>query len=145
MLIDICLLILMLNDIPWREGKIRHSSPSPTPVFFLGEFHRQRSLAGYSPWGHKESDMTEWLPLSPSKDLCLSETASNYLKQTLKMVFFFGKCTEYLGYKRSSDLFYVLCYLPNALSHSPLFPSWDNWQTLSLFFPLFLLLWVQGL
>ena len=30
-----------------------------TPVFLLGEFHGQRSLAGYSPWGHKESDMTE--------------------------------------------------------------------------------------
>jgi len=24
-----------------------------------GEFHGQRSLAGYSPWGHKESDRTE--------------------------------------------------------------------------------------
>ena len=23
------------------------------------EFHGQRSLAGYSPWGHKESDVTE--------------------------------------------------------------------------------------
>ena len=23
--------------------------------------HGQRSLAGYSPWGHKELDMTEWL------------------------------------------------------------------------------------
>ena len=23
------------------------------------EFYRQRSLAGYGPWGHKESDMTE--------------------------------------------------------------------------------------
>ena len=31
----------------------------PTPVFFPGEFHGQRSLAGYRPWGHKESDMTE--------------------------------------------------------------------------------------
>ena len=26
----------------------------PTPVFLPGEFHGQRSLAGYSPWGHKE-------------------------------------------------------------------------------------------
>ena len=26
-----------------------------------GKSHRQRSLAGYSPWGHKESDMTERL------------------------------------------------------------------------------------
>ena len=34
-------------------------SRQPTPVFMPGEFHGQRSLAGYSPWGHKESDMTE--------------------------------------------------------------------------------------
>ena len=30
----------------------------PTPVFLLGEFHGQRSLAGYSLWGSKESDAT---------------------------------------------------------------------------------------
>ena len=33
----------------------------PTPVFLPGESHGQRSLVGYSPWGHKESDMTERL------------------------------------------------------------------------------------
>ena len=33
----------------------------PTPVFLLGESHRQRSLVGYSPWGCKELDMTERL------------------------------------------------------------------------------------
>ena len=31
------------------------------PVFFPGEFHGLRSLAGYSSWGHKELDMTERL------------------------------------------------------------------------------------
>ena len=31
----------------------------PTPVFLPGESHGQRSLAGYSPWGHKESYRTE--------------------------------------------------------------------------------------
>ena len=31
----------------------------PTPVFLPGESHGQRSLAGYSPSGHKESDMIE--------------------------------------------------------------------------------------
>ena len=41
--------------IPWRREW------QPTPVFLPGEFHGQRSLAGYSPWGCKESDMTEWL------------------------------------------------------------------------------------
>ena len=35
-----------------------------TPVFWPGEFHGQRSLAGYSPWGHKEWDKTEQLMLS---------------------------------------------------------------------------------
>ena len=30
-----------------------------TPVFLPGEFHGQRGLAGYTPWGHKESDMTK--------------------------------------------------------------------------------------
>ena len=31
----------------------------PTPVFLPGESHGQRSLVGYSPWGHKESDTAE--------------------------------------------------------------------------------------
>ena len=31
----------------------------PTPVFLPGKFQGQRSLVGYSPWDHKESDMTE--------------------------------------------------------------------------------------
>ena len=30
----------------------------PTPVFLPGESHGQRSLAGYSPWGHKGADRT---------------------------------------------------------------------------------------
>ena len=41
-----------VRKIPWSRKW------QPTPVFLLGEFHGQRSLAGYSPWGHKESDMT---------------------------------------------------------------------------------------
>ena len=34
-----------------------HSSP-PTPVFLPGESYGQRSLVGYSPWGHKQLDPT---------------------------------------------------------------------------------------
>ena len=30
----------------------------PIPVFFLGKSHGQRSLVGYSLWGHKESATT---------------------------------------------------------------------------------------
>ena len=46
---------------PWI-GKIpQRRKGQPTPVFLPGEFHGQRSLVGYSPWGHKELDMTERL------------------------------------------------------------------------------------
>ena len=44
------------EDTP-EKGMPIHSSILP------GEFHGQRSLVGYSPWGHKESDTTEWLHL----------------------------------------------------------------------------------
>ena len=40
---------------PWRRKW------QPTPVFLPGEAHGQRSLAGYGPWGHKESGMTSHL------------------------------------------------------------------------------------
>ena len=39
----------------------------PTPVFLPGESHGQRSLVGYSPWGCKESDMTEQVIVSHKK------------------------------------------------------------------------------
>ena len=41
--------------IPWRRKWL------PTPVFLPGASHGQRSLAGYSQWGHKESNRTERL------------------------------------------------------------------------------------
>ena len=31
----------------------------PTPVLFHGESQGQGSLGGYSPWGHKELDLSE--------------------------------------------------------------------------------------
>ena len=46
-------LIPGLGRFPWRREKL------PSPVFLPGEFQGQRSLADYSPWGRKESDMTE--------------------------------------------------------------------------------------
>ena len=50
----------------------------PTPVFLPGKFHGQRSPAGYSPRGGKESDMTEQLTLSLSvKDVTSQETGPN--------------------------------------------------------------------
>ena len=40
------------QEDPWRRKW------QPTPVFLPGESHGERSLAGYSPWGHNESDTT---------------------------------------------------------------------------------------
>ena len=37
-----------------------------TPAFFPGDSHGQRNLVGYSPWGSKELDMTEWLSVHVS-------------------------------------------------------------------------------
>ena len=44
---------LWVRKLPWRRAW------QPTPVFLPGESRGQRSLAGYSPWGPKESDTTE--------------------------------------------------------------------------------------
>ena len=44
-----------VGKIPWRRKW------QPTPVLLPGKFHGRRSLVGYSPWGHKESDTTERL------------------------------------------------------------------------------------
>ena len=41
------------GKMPWRRKW------QPTPVFLSGKSHEQRSPAGYSPWGHKESDAAE--------------------------------------------------------------------------------------
>ena len=42
-----------VRKIPWRRAW------QPTPVFLPGKSHRQSSLVGYSPWGRKQSDVTE--------------------------------------------------------------------------------------
>jgi len=44
---------------PWVRKILWRRKWHPTPVFFPGDSHRQRSPVGYSLWGHKESDMTE--------------------------------------------------------------------------------------
>ena len=57
----------------WRVGSITDTFKTalsllslrrkwqPTPLCLPGKSYGQRSLAGYSPWGHKELDTTEWV------------------------------------------------------------------------------------
>ena len=61
----------LVRKIPWRRKW------QPTPVFLSGKPHEQRSLARCSPWGHKESDMTEQL-------IDTHPFLSSYLSATLK-------------------------------------------------------------
>ena len=65
----VCGFNLWFGKIPWRRAW------QATSVFLPGESHGQRSLAGCSPWGRKESDTTEHLstvrpiPASVSREL----------------------------------------------------------------------------
>ena len=59
--------------------------PSHTPVFLPGESHGQRSLAGYSLWGHKELDVTEWLTYTHPLLICCSIYSANFFSCCYKV------------------------------------------------------------
>ena len=62
-----------VGKIPWRRAW------QPTPVLLPGKSQGQRSLVGCSPWGLKESDMTEHLPFHFSLS-CIGEGNGNPLQ-----------------------------------------------------------------
>ena len=64
------------EEIPWRRKW------QPTLVFLLGESQGQRSLAGYSPWGGKESDKTEHPCMHNAED-----TAGNKVPALMELTF----------------------------------------------------------
>ena len=71
-----------VRKVSWRREWL------PTPVILPGEFHGWRNLAGYSPWGRKESDTTERL---------------HFLSLSLSVV------TNEITYK--NNLFIIVCYV----------------------------------
>ena len=60
-----------IEKIPWRRAW------QPTPVSLPRELHGQRSLAGYSPWGRKESDTTEQLSTAQNVDITCYTAVNN--------------------------------------------------------------------
>ena len=48
-----------LGSIPGLGRSPGEGKGNPLSVSLPRKFHGQRSLAGYNPWGHKKSDMTE--------------------------------------------------------------------------------------
>ena len=100
-----------------EEGMATHSR------LLAGKFHGQRSLAGYSSWGHKELDTTEWLSMhitGSSKSCCSVSTVSVcvyvfffplfslHLSLTWKNLirFFFSIILELFWYKESHSTFH---------------------------------------
>ena len=49
---------LSVQSLGW-EGSLEEENGKPIPVFLPKEFHGQKTLVGYSPWGCRESDTTE--------------------------------------------------------------------------------------
>ena len=49
-----------LDSILWLERYPGGGHGNPLPYSHLENSHGQRRLAGYSPWGHKQLDTTEW-------------------------------------------------------------------------------------
>ena len=100
----------------------------PTPVLLLGKSHGRRSLVGCSPWGHKESDTTEWLSFhfSPS---CIGEGNGNPLQCSClenprdggawwASVYRVTQSQTWLKWlSSSSNLFFVSTDLPICLSY----------------------------
>ena len=54
-------------------------------VFLLGEFHGQRRLVGYSPWGHKELHMTEQLKFTLPIDIIGASLVAHTVKNLPEM------------------------------------------------------------
>ena len=54
-------LLMKVKEESEKVGLKLNLQWQPTPVFLPGKSHGQRNLVGYSPWGHKQSNMTEWL------------------------------------------------------------------------------------
>ena len=66
----------IVGRIPWRRAW------QPTAVSLSGKSHGQRSLVGYSPWGHKELDMTCTLCAMPGIELNTLQMISLFTLQS---------------------------------------------------------------
>ena len=51
---------IQIRSLGWEDPLLKEMATHlPFPVFLTGKSQGQRNLVGYSPWGHKELDMTE--------------------------------------------------------------------------------------
>ena len=105
----------------WRRERLH------TPLFLPGEFNGQRSLMCYSPWGHKESDVTEQI----------THTHKSYYKQIQNVFpficFFFNFFFPLSFFFNLSSVFHSF----PSIRLSPLFDAIVNKIVFFLFFFLY--------
>jgi len=95
-----------MGSIPGWGRSPGEGNSNPPAVFLPGEYHGQRSLVGYSPWGGKESDTTEATNIhTPS--LYQEEEDSESLETLTN-----GEC---LNLNLHNILIFVYCALPDNL------------------------------
>ena len=101
-----------VGKIPCRRERL------PTPVFLPGEFHGQRSLAGCSPWGRKESDTTEQLSLffSLRDKLIFKIPATPNILESLAIVGY--PLALYLSFQFPLLRLTAPCSAPDSTKHS---------------------------
>ena len=71
---------------------------SPLQCSCLENSHGQRNLVGYSPWGCKELDMTEWLSTHICQNLALNTAGAN----KCFVFFFFSKWIQRMDESKRS-------------------------------------------
>ena len=102
-----------------QEDPLEKEMATP-PVFLPGNFHGQRSLAGYSPYGHKESDATK----HACKQNNFIEILLTHLKCTLQWLLVYLKNHHHYKYHPRKKLQAYRQSLP--VLHAP-----SSWQPLS--------------
>ena len=96
---------------PWRKAW------QPTTVFLPGGSHGQRSLAGYGPWGHKESDTTEVTEHAVHKQFILNIIPELYFS------YLFAELLQPLSHIRVPHLQAQLLLLTQPLGGQ----RWSTW------------------
>ena len=127
---------------PWVGKILWRRAWQPTSVLFPGEFHGQRSLVGYNPWGCKELDMTEatqHVCCHKTKAVCVCVRMSelkNYIHIHIHLnfsvhvcvcvrvyMFTISKIVLIFGIKRDEDREQVIGFISRMFIRSTLVPK----------------------
>ena len=79
---------MQVQSLGW-EDPLEEENGNPLQYSWLKKSHGQRSLAGYSLWGYKESDTTEWLNNNNLESISLQGELRKYLSLSDNMEIIF--------------------------------------------------------